>query len=121
MTDYLFVQALEEEVAKALFAGKSIVIGLNANSGLGSELIPNDKHKQSQNGKILAGIINRNVLIVINGLQGKISGVITRKRTTIDRVEESTIDIVVISSDLVEEVESVTTDEDTVHCLTSHI
>ena len=116
-----FFQALEEEVAKSLFAGKSIIISLDANSKLGSEIIPNDKHNQSQNGKIFAGIINRHALIVINGLQGKSFGVITRKRTTIDGDEESTIDIIVISSDLLEEVKSVTTDEDKVHSLTSHV
>ena len=48
---------------------------------------------------------------MINGLRGKSSGVITRKRTTIDGEEKSTIDIVVVSSDLVEKVESVKTDE----------
>ena len=116
-----FFQVLEEEVAKALFAGKSIITSLDANNKLGSEIIPNDKHKQSQNGKILAGIINRHELIVINGLKGKSFGVITRKIITLDGEEESNIDIVVVSSDLVEEVESVTTVTTKNHCLKSHI
>ena len=116
-----FFQALEEEIAKAGFAGKSIIISLDANSKLGSDNIPNDTHKQSPNGKLFAGIINRHALIVINGLKGKSHGVITRKRTTIDGEEKSTIDIVVVSSDLIEEVQSVTTDESKEHCLTSII
>ena len=67
--------------------------------------------KKYPNGKLFAVILNRHALIVINGLRGKSSGVITRMRTTKDGEEKSTIDIVVVSSDLVEKVESVTTDE----------
>ena len=54
-----FFLALEEEIVKAELAGKSILIELDANSKLGCELIPGDKHCQSENGKLLAGIIVR--------------------------------------------------------------
>ena len=88
---------MEEEIAKAGFAGKSIIISLDANSKLGSDYIPKDTHKQSPNGKLFAGIINRHALIVINGLNGKSHGVITRKRITIDGEEESTIYTVLVN------------------------
>ena len=39
-----FFLALEEEVAKAELAGKSIIIQLDAKSKLGPDLIPGDKH-----------------------------------------------------------------------------
>ena len=42
-----FFLALEEEVAKADLAGKSVIIQLDANSKLGPDLVPGDKHQQS--------------------------------------------------------------------------
>ena len=112
-----FFQALEEEVTKAGLAGRSVMISLDANSKLGKEWIPADSHKQSQNGKVLSGILKRHALSVVNCLEGKSSGVITRTRTTIDGEEKSTIDFVILSGDLVKYVESVRTDEAQANCL----
>ena len=61
---------------------KSIFIEKDSNSKLGSAIIPEDPHKQSLNGKVPAGIINRHGLIVANGLNEKCSGLITRRRET---------------------------------------
>ena len=113
-----FFQALEEEVTKAGLAGKSVMISLDANSKLGKDWIQADCHKQSPNGKVLSGILTRHTLYVANCLQGKSSGVITRQRTTIDGEEKSTIDFVILSEDLVENVQSVRTDEEQANCLT---
>ena len=77
-----FFQALEEEVTKAGLAGSSVIISLDANSKLGKEWIPEDSHKQSPNGRVLAGILKRHALFVVNNLQGKSTGTITRKRTS---------------------------------------
>ena len=63
-----FFLALEQEIVKAELQGKSIFIEMDSNSKLGSEIIPEDLHKQSLNGKVIAGIINRHGLIVANGL-----------------------------------------------------
>ena len=114
-----FFEALELSITKAGLAGKSILISFDANSKLGPSWIPKDLHAQSPNGKILAGILDRHALIVVNGLEGKSKGTITRHRTTIDSIERSTIDFVILSSDLVENVVSVTTDEEKLHCLAS--
>ena len=89
-----FFQALEEEIAKAEIAGKSILIGLDANSKLGPEWITKDPHNQSHNGTILEGIIQRHALIVANGNQDKCSGVVTRKRTTVGGTEVSAMDFI---------------------------
>ena len=59
-----FFLALEEEIVKAELAGKSILIELDANSKLGYDIIPGDKHCQSENGKLLAGIIARHGLVL---------------------------------------------------------
>ena len=99
-----FFQALEEEITKAGLAGKSIMISLDANCKLGQKWIPKDTRIISQNGKIMAGILSRHALCVANGLHGKSSGTITRKRTTIEGEESSTIDSVKYKALLVQEV-----------------
>ena len=63
-----FFVALEEEVSKARLEGKSIILELDANSKLGTKYIKNYPHSISQNGVILSGIIDRQGLIVANGL-----------------------------------------------------
>ena len=92
---------------------------MDANSKLGPAWIPNDIHAQLPNGKILAGILERHALVVAKCLEGKSQGTVTRKNSTVDGIEMSTIDFVILSSDLVEYVVSVTTDEARDHCLTS--
>lgn len=56
--------------------------------------------------------MERHALIVGNGIKEKTSGVITRKRTTINGVEESAIDIFLISDDLVSSLEKILIDEE---------
>ena len=81
--------------------GKSLIIEMDSNSKLGPEYIPNDPHVQTPNGRLLAGIMERHGLIVANGLADKCTGLITRKRITKDSIEESVIDHVLMSEDLV--------------------
>ena len=77
-----FFQALELEVVREELSGSSVLIELNANNKLGPEYISHDK-KQSPNGKILAGIVNRQKLTVGNGMK-QCRGDITRQRTTVN-------------------------------------
>ena len=51
--------ALEKEVTKAEIARKNLLIEMDANSKLGPFMVPGDKHPQSDNGRLLAGIIDR--------------------------------------------------------------
>ena len=95
-----FFVALEKEISKAIMNGKLVIIELDANSKLGSTYVENDPHEMSANGRILEGIIQRNGLIVANGVKGKSHGTITRKRTTAHSVEQSVIDYVLISEEL---------------------
>ena len=52
-------------------------------------------------------------------MKRKSSGVITRSRTTNAGVEKSTIDFVIVSDDLVEDIKTVVIDEDKLNCLSS--
>ena len=109
--------ALEEEINKAEMDGKSIIIQMDANSKLEPKVIKGDPHSQTQNGKILHNIIQRHNLIVLNGVESKCDGAITRRRVTKDNIEESIIDFVITSADLIDDVESIVIDEARKHVL----
>ena len=112
-----FYIALEAEIVKAELAGKSVIIQMDSNSKLGNEYIPNDPHPMSPNGKILAAIIERHALIVANGSE-HCSGLITRQRSTRNRIEQSCIDLLIFSSDLKKQFKSLEIDEQRRHVLT---
>ena len=111
-----FFEALEEEVTKAELAGKSVFIEADFNSKLGPKYIPNDPHTQTNNGKRLAEIIERQKLVVANGLN-QCEGTITRERVTLNRIEKSAISFVLVSEDLVKDIELVKIDEKREHVL----
>ena len=115
-----FYAALEEEIAKAELANRSIMISFDKNAKMGKEHISEDPHDISDNGKIIEGILERHALTVANGIQTKSRGVITRKRIIEGgKVEESAIDLVLLSKDLVEELESIVIDKEKNNCLES--
>jgi hypothetical protein len=106
-----FFATLEQEIVSAKLSNRSIVIQMDANSKMGTEMVPKDTHEQTPNGAALAGVINRNDLIVVNSLNTKVNGSTTRKRITVDGIEESIIDFVIVSLDLVKDVENLLIDE----------
>ena len=112
-----FFTALETEIEKTMLAGKSIIVEMDANSKLGSKYISEDPHEMSPNGAILAAIVERQHLIVVNG-STTCKGAITRRRTTKRRIEESIIDIVLVSSDMMENLVEMKIDEDRKYVLT---
>ena len=116
-----FFLALEEEICKAEMLGKSIIIQMDANSKLGPKIIEKDPHCQSNNGHLLAGIIERHGLIVANSINEKCQGVITTRRVTTENIEESVIDFVLINDDIKENLESMLVDEDRQHMLTKYM
>ena len=107
-----FFNALEQEVNKAKLNNKAVIIQMDANSKLGPKVIKGDPHNESENGKLLNDIINRNALVVINAQEKKCSGKITRMRST-GRVEEkSIIDFVIACDEGAEIIESMIIDEE---------
>jgi hypothetical protein len=113
-----FFVALEIEIEKSHLAGKSVLIEIDANSKLGPKYITGDPHAMSPNGALLAGIIERQNLIVGNG-SAKCQGTITRRRNTKHSSEQSVIDIVLFSSDIHKNMLSMHIDEERKHVLTS--
>ena len=113
-----FFQALEKVIIKAELQGKSIFVEMDSNSKLGPNIVPKDPHNQTQNGKMLADIIDRHGLKVANSIELKCIGAITRKRNTKDAIEESIIDHVIVSGDLENELDSIIIDEKEEYALT---
>ena len=113
-----FFSKLEEEIISAKLANKSIIIQMDANSKLGKNIHPLDPKDQSPNGAVLASIVERNDLIVVNTLQNKCKGVITRRRCMEDAVEESVIDFLIISVDIMNDLKELIIDEEKEHALT---
>ena len=112
-----FFSALEEEIVRAKVANKSIIIQMDANSKLGKEIITEDPNEQSPNGAVLAAIVNRHALTVVNSLRDRVTGLITRRRITECGQEESIIDFLIVSDDLVENVKSMVIDENQKYAL----
>ena len=63
-------------------------------------------------------MIIRQGLVVVNGLNNKCTGAITRMRVTKDNTERSIIDHVIITEDMEEDLESLVVDEERNHVLT---
>ena len=58
----------------------------------------------------------RHALSLANGLKEKCQGLITRERSTINGIEQSVIDFVIVSCDLVKHIEYIYVDEKTNPC-----
>ena len=116
-----FFTALEKEITSAELEGKSTIIAMDANSKLGPNYIEDDPHPQSKNGTVLAGIVDRHAMCVVNGVKEKRKGLITRKRITVNKIEESIIDFVIISKDLIELIDHINIDDERINVLTKNI
>ena len=92
--------AVEEQVSRAHLAGCMIIVAEDANAKLGPNLIPHDPHQISENGKLLAGMIDRQSLSIINASEKCRGGPITRRRIAKGKLEESCIDYILTSQDL---------------------
>ena len=113
-----FFVALEEEIAKAAMKHIPVILMGDINSKLGPTYIKDDPHTMSGNGIILSGIMERNELIVVNGLTEKCKGLITRERSTVNNIERSIIDFVIVSKDIVEDIVEMLIDDERKHVLT---
>ena len=96
---------------------KLVYIQIDAISKLGPDMIKGDPHAQRENGKILEGIIKRNVLSVINNSQTKCIGQLTRKGNTKQRREESIIHFVICCDEMWDLIKELVIDENKTYSL----
>ena len=92
-------QEFESEVIKANDLNINVIIQMDANAKLGSDIIKGCPHKMSNNGKLLYDIIERQDLIVVNALE-ICKGTITRERIFQNKTEKSVIDYIIVSRGL---------------------
>ena len=116
-----FYNSLEEEISAAELQGRSVIIAMDANAKLGPELVPGDPYEKSPNGSLLSVIMERHALCVVNGTVEKREGLITREKRTTLGLKQSVIDFVIVSSDLIEHIESIHVDEKRIHVLTKNV
>ena len=116
-----FYNALDEQIDAVELLGKSVIVAMEANAKFGIEIVQGDPHKQTPKGAMLAGIVDRHALCVVNGLVSKRKGIITRQQNTVLGVRMSVIDFVIVSYDLKNNIVSIHVDEKRVHVLTKNI
>ena len=88
-----FYSQLEEQITDCQESGCGLILELDSNAKLGKSIIRGEPNRISENGKILRDIIERRDLVIVN-TSDKCQGVITRKRETVKKSEESVIDYV---------------------------
>ena len=116
---YQFWRDLEKEVILAKESNCKIIIQMDANAKVGLEIIQNDPHGQSQNGRLLVGLIERQNLSILN-TSGLCEGVITRHRKTVKGEEKSVIDYIVVCDFLLNYLEQMIIDEPRIFVLTKY-
>ena len=114
-----FFNKLDEQVKSAQMAGTFICIELDANSKLGSALIPGDPKPQSSNGKLLQRFIEENDLICVNGTT-LCEGVTTRFRKTVNSIERSVLDYFIVCKKFFKLILQMKIDEERTYPLTKY-
>ena len=115
-----FWHELEAEVIKAKDENRDILVQMDANAKLGSEIVKGDPHKMSGNGKLMHDLLERQDLIVVNSLD-ICKGTITRERVTENMSEKSVIDYIIVSRGLLEFLLEMIVDEDKEYVLARYI
>ena len=116
----MYRNTIEEQVVRAQLSGCSIIIAEDSNAKLGPEWLPNDPHPMSENGELLANMILRQNLHLMNKSPKCVGGPITRRRLVNNREEASCIDFILISQDLLEHMESAIIDSNQLYSLTKY-
>ena len=114
-----FFARLEEEIILSKLNGCLTCVEMDANAKLGPAWITGDPHSQSPNGELLHAIIVRNNLSVCNALKN-CEGVITRRKVTINGVEESVIDFMLVCEELITYFSEMKIDESRLYSLTRY-
>ena len=89
-----FWETIEHEIVSAKNEKCMILIELDANAKLGSQIIRNDPNKISENGQLLRNLIERKSLELLNN-SPLCEGTITRHRVTKNSEEKSVIDYII--------------------------
>ena len=116
---FQFYQDFEKEILQAKLSNCKILIQLDANAKLGSDVIKGDPNKISNNGGLLLELIRRQNLAVLNA-NDLCKGIITRHRTTVLGEEKSVLDYIIVCDFLLSYLEKMLVDENRMFVLTKY-
>ena len=116
---YKHWQEVEEEIVAAKDNECLVVLQTDANAKIGKEYLKNDPNNTSANGKILLQLCKRQNLTILNTLD-TCKGVITRERATVNGIERSVIDYIIVCKEMEHFLEEMKIDEDRNHVLTKY-
>ena len=115
-----FWEKLTSEVENSTFAEAGFILQMDGNLKAGPQIIPNDPHSMNNNGKLFKQFLDKNShLTVVNSLD-ICSGLITRRRQTIHKLEESVLDFFVVCDRVLSYVKKLTIDEERKFVLTNY-
>ena len=109
-----FYSTLDQIIQNAKFDECLILCQLDANAKVGHNIIKNDPHPQTSNGKYLVDLVDRNSLVLCNATD-KCQGLITRRRITQNKIEESIIDYLIVCENMFSFLESMIIDQSNIH------
>ena len=116
---YEFWQEIENHVNHAFEDKCLVIMQLDANAKLGTQLFSKDPHNMSENGLLLSEMANRQNLHILN-TDELCMGAITRHRKTIAGEEKSIIDYILVCDGLRTHFEYMIIDEDRTHVLSKY-
>ena len=105
-----FYETLSIEIEKCFLSGDSLVLAGAFNAKLGNDIIKDDIHVMSPNGKLLHALMMKYNLSLLNSSE-VCNGLFTRTRDCQSRKELSVLDYVFVSTDLYQQVKSMLIDE----------
>ena len=111
---------MEEQVVRAYLAGESVIIAEDSNAKLGPDWIKGDPHLISENGKLLASMIERQNLFLINKSAKCSGGPVTRRRVVDKHEEASCIDFIMTSPYLSKNLENAIIDSKQLYAMTKY-
>ena len=99
--------------------GKGFILQGDLNAWLGSDLIPNDPHKQNKNGKMFETFLSENNLVCVNSLP-LTKGLITRSRNVAGVIQKSVVDFYIVCELVLPFISQMKIDSDKKHLLTNY-
>ena len=94
---------------------------MDANCWLGSNIIPNDPHDQNRNGKLFQNFLEHNQHLFLLNIHDLCEGIITRRRQTVKRLEESILDFYIVCEKILPFIKRMVIDEDQFYVLSNYL
>ena len=114
-----FWEYLTEEADFAKEQNKGLIIQIDTNSWVGSEVIPNDPNKPNVNGKLMKQFLANNpALTVVNSL-GCCDGTITRRRSSTLGEETSVLDVYIVCQKVLQPIKHMKIDHEEKYMLSN--